>query len=75
VLIGAGDGAYLAKAGALVLAVYAPVVLAVASVTPGLVWVWVAFTVVLMGARAVVLVRRERGDAWLVTGVGARRSS
>ncbi|MGI8645427.1 MAG: MATE family efflux transporter [Nocardioides sp.] len=75
VLIGAGDGVYLAKAGALVLAIYAPVVLAVASVTPGLVWIWVAFTVVLMGARAVVLVRRERGDAWLVTGVGTGRSS
>ena len=37
VLIGAGDGTYLAKAGALVLAVYAPVVLAVAAVAPGLV--------------------------------------
>ena len=53
----------------LMLAVYAPVVLAVASVAGGLVWIWVTFTVVLMGARAVVLVRRERGDAWLVTGV------
>ena len=72
VLIGAGDGTYLAKAGALVLAVYAPVVLAVAAVAPGLVWIWLTFTVVLMGARAVVLVRRERGDAWLVTGVRTR---
>ena len=72
VLIGAGDGTYLAKAGALVLAVYAPVVLAVAAVAPGLVWIWLTFTVVLMGARAVVLVRRERGDAWLVTGLRTR---
>ncbi len=69
ILIGAGDGTYLAKAGTLVLAVYAPVVLAVASVAGGLVWIWLTFTIVLMGARAVVLVRRERGDAWLVTGV------
>jgi putative MATE family efflux protein len=69
VLIGAGDGTYLAKAGALVLAVYAPAVLLTALLAPGLVWVWVTFTLVLMGARGVVLVRRERSDAWLVTGV------
>lgn len=75
VLIGAGDGTYLAKAGLVVLAVYTPVVLAVAVAATGvaggtgLVWVWAAFAVVLMGTRAVVLVRRERGDAWLVTGV------
>jgi Na+-driven multidrug efflux pump len=69
VLIGAGDGAYLAKAGALVLAVYTPAVLLTALLAPGLVWIWVTFTVVLMGARGVVLVRRQRSDAWLVTGV------
>ncbi|MEO5853245.1 MAG: MATE family efflux transporter, partial [Nocardioides sp.] len=74
VLIGAGDGSYLARGGLLVLAVYAPVVLVVARLADGaagrsaLVWVWVAFSVVLMGARAVVLLHRERGDAWLVTG-------
>ena len=33
--------------------------------------IWVVFTVVLMGSRAVLLVRRERGDAWLVTGIRA----
>jgi len=75
VLIGAGDGTYLAKAGLLVLAVYAPVVLGVALLADGpagesaLVWVWVAFSVVLMGARAGVLLHRKRSDAWLVTGV------
>jgi hypothetical protein len=31
--------------------------------------IWVSFTVVFMGARLVVLARRARGDAWLVTGV------
>lgn len=71
VLIGAGDGTYLAKAGLLVLAVYAPVaLLAAAFVAPGaaLLWTWVAFSAVFMGARAVVLLARERSDAWLVTG-------
>jgi putative MATE family efflux protein len=76
VLIGAGDGRYLAWAGAVVLAVYAPAVLAAAFVTGGLVAVWIAFAGVFMGARFVVLTRRARGDAWLVTGavrVPARR--
>ena len=31
--------------------------------------VWIAFTVVFMGARLVVLLTRARGDAWLVTGI------
>ncbi|QIG45253.1 hypothetical protein G5V58_23065 [Nocardioides anomalus] len=49
--------------------VYAPVALLAATVTGGLVAVWVAFAAVFMGARLVVLTRRARGDAWLVTGV------
>ena len=40
----------------------------------GLVAVWVLFTVVFMGARLVVLVRRARGDAWLVTGTRVARA-
>ena len=70
VLIGAGDGTYLAKAGLLVLVVYAPVVLAVAATVDahGLLWVWVAFAGLFMAARAVVLLRRERGEGWLVLG-------
>jgi putative MATE family efflux protein len=64
VLIGAGDGAYLAWAGLLVLVVYAPLALLAGS----LVWLWVAFALGFMLARAAVLVRRERGSAWLVTG-------
>lgn len=32
--------------------------------------VWVAFVVVFMGSRAVVLLARARGDAWMVTGAG-----
>lgn len=64
VLIGAGDGRFLAWAGAVVLAVFAPVAL----LAPTLVWLWVAFCAVFMGARGVLLVGRARGGAWLVTG-------
>jgi putative MATE family efflux protein len=68
VLIGAGDGTYLAWAGLVVLVVYAPVVMVAALGPGGLVPVWVAMCAVFMGARAVVLLRRERGDAWMVVG-------
>lgn len=68
VLIGAGDGRYLAWGGVVVLSAYAPVVLAVAWLLPHLVGVWVALAFVFMGARAVVLLRRARTDTWMVTG-------
>jgi putative MATE family efflux protein len=64
VLIGAGDGAYLAWAGLLVLVVYAPLALLATSLG----WLWVAFALGFMLARAAVLLHRARGDAWLVTG-------
>jgi putative MATE family efflux protein len=73
VLIGAGDGRYLAWAGLVVLAVYAPAAFAAAYTFGGLVAVWVAFAGVFMGARFVVLTRRARGDHWMVTGVPSRR--
>jgi putative MATE family efflux protein len=69
VLIGAGDGRYLAWAGLVVLVVYAPAAFAAAFLTGGLVAVWVAFAGIFMGARFVVLARRARGDQWMVTGV------
>jgi Na+-driven multidrug efflux pump len=69
VLIGAGDGRYLAWAGVGVLVVYAPAAFAAAYLSGGLVAVWVVFAAVFMGARFVVLVRRAQGDAWMVTGV------
>ncbi|WP_460830114.1 MATE family efflux transporter [Nocardioides hungaricus] len=75
VLIGAGDGRYLARAGLLTLVVYAPVALAGAATEAGLVAIWVAFTVVFMGARLVVLLHRARGDAWLVTGISSGREA
>ena len=72
VLIGAGDGRYLAWGGVLVLAVFAPLAVLVARVEPGsgssLLWLWVAFGVGFMGARAVVLLHRARGHRWMVTG-------
>ncbi len=69
VLIGAGDGAYLAWASLAVLAAYTPAALWAATLPHGLVAVWVAMTVVFMGGRGVLLMWRARGDAWMVTGV------
>jgi putative MATE family efflux protein len=72
VLIGAGDGRYLAAAGVVQVLLYAPVALLVAGAGPdgraGLVWLWVSFAGGYMLARAVFLGLRARGDAWLVTG-------
>ncbi|MFP5334561.1 MAG: MATE family efflux transporter [Actinomycetes bacterium] len=72
VLIGAGDGRYLAVAGLWTLLAYAPLALVVLLVGPGgaagLVWLWVAFAAGFMAARAVTLWLRARGDGWLVLG-------
>jgi putative MATE family efflux protein len=77
VLIGAGDGRYLAWAGTAVLAVFAPaawLVLALAGPVVGhdaaaLVWLWAAFGLVFMGSRAAVLLHRAHGARWMVTGL------
>jgi putative MATE family efflux protein len=69
VLIGAGDGRYLAAAGLAVLVAFAPLAWLAVHVGGSLVWLWVAFGIAFMGGRAVVLVARERRDAWLRTGV------
>ena len=75
VLIGAGDGRYLAVAGLWTLAAFVPlgalVLVAPVTGTSGLVWLWVAFAGGFMLARGVTLGLRLRGDAWLV--LGARR--
>ncbi|RMI09112.1 MATE family efflux transporter [Cellulomonas triticagri] len=72
VLIGAGDGRYLAAVGLVTLAAYVPVALAVRAWAPegwaGLAWLWAAFAGVFMLARAVTTGLRARGDRWLVTG-------
>ena len=71
VLIGAGDGRYLAVVGMLTLAAYVPAALAVAAWAPpgpwGLAWLWVAFAGVFMAARAATTAWRVRTDAWMTT--------
>jgi len=71
VLIGAGDGRYLAWGGVVVLAVFAPLAwLAIRTAPSGssLLWLWAAFGLGFMGSRAVVLLHRARGREWLVIG-------
>ena len=72
VLIGAGDGRYLAWAGLVVLLVFAPLAWAALAGAPaehGLVALWMAFGIGFMGTRAAVLAARARGSSWMVTGV------
>jgi len=68
VLIGAGDGRYLAWAGLVVLIVFAPAAWAAVAGPGTLTWLWIAFGVAFMGGRGVVLVARSRGTAWLRVG-------
>ncbi|NUS35992.1 MAG: MATE family efflux transporter [Pseudarthrobacter sp.] len=72
VLIGAGDARYLALAGLANLAIYAPLLTAVAvsgsAGAAGLGWLWVAFGIGYMAARALTLGLRSRSDRWMVLG-------
>jgi len=70
VLIGAGDAKYLALTGLVNLAVYLPLLWAVSGLsgTAGIAWLWAAFGFGYIGARAVTLGLRARGDRWIVTG-------
>ncbi|WP_218852783.1 MATE family efflux transporter [Spelaeicoccus albus] len=72
VLIGAGDARYLALTGVVNLACYLPLLGIVVWAGPtgdaALVWLWVAFGLGYMGARAVTLGLRSRSDRWIVTG-------
>ena len=74
VLIGAGDARYLALAGLANLGVYAPLLAAVAVAglagSAGLAWLWAAFALGYMAARAVTLGVRARSDRWMVLGSG-----
>ncbi len=80
VLIGAGDGRWLARAMIVTLVAYLPVALAVhlagdwllaGNTTAGQVdavtWLWLAFTV-FMSVRATLMWLRVRTDRWMVTG-------
>jgi len=71
ILMGAGDGRYLAGAGLVTLVPYAPLAVAVAHGLPasaspagGLAWLWAAFAWVFMGARGLTTGLRARGTAW-----------
>ena len=68
VLIGAGDGRYLARTGLLVLLVFAPAAWAGVVLGESLVALWVAFALAFMGGRGVVLTHRQRGTAWMTLG-------
>ena len=75
VLIGAGDGRYLAWGGVAVLAAFAPLAWLAVRVAPAspdgttaLLWLWAAFGLGFMLSRAAVLLHRARGTAWMVTG-------
>jgi MATE family, multidrug efflux pump len=76
VLIGAGDGVWLAKAMACVLMLYLPLVLWVRRAGPALLaqgdpyavrWLWVVFTA-FMAIRGAFFWWRLRADRWIVTG-------
>jgi putative MATE family efflux protein len=67
VLIGAGDGRYLAWAGIVNLLVFVPLALAVLWLDGDLVGLWWAFTAFML-VRMATLLWRERDDRWLVLG-------
>ncbi|MFD4986034.1 MATE family efflux transporter [Streptomyces sp. NPDC058374] len=67
VLMGAGDGPYLAWAMLLTLAIFAPFALLIPSWGGGLTAVWGAMTL-MMVTRAVTLGLRTKSGRWLITG-------
>lgn len=67
VLMGAGDGPYLAWAMVLTLAVFTPVALLIPTVGGGLTAVWAAMTL-MMAVRMLTLWLRTRSGRWIVTG-------
>ncbi|ANP56171.1 putative MATE family efflux protein [Streptomyces griseochromogenes] len=67
VLMGAGDGPYLAWAMVITLAVFAPVALLVPTLGGGLTTLWAAMTL-MMTVRMATLWLRARSGRWIVTG-------
>lgn len=67
VLMGAGDGPYLAGAMLVTLAVFAPVALLVPVIGAGLTALWGAMTL-MMTVRMLTLLLRTRSGHWVVTG-------
>lgn len=70
VLIGAGDGRWLAAAGLVMLAAFVPAAWLVLDRDLGVVGLWWALTW-FMVVRGALLARRSRGDAWLRTSGGS----
>lgn len=68
VLIGAGDARYLAITGAINVAVYLPLLVAVTVTDASSLWLWAAFGLGYLGARAITLGVRARTDRWIVLG-------
>ncbi|WP_329097399.1 MATE family efflux transporter [Actinomadura citrea] len=67
ILIGAGDGAYLAVTTLAATAVFLPAALVVHRTDAGLVGLWVAIGLWML-TRMITLSLRARGDRWMVTG-------
>jgi putative MATE family efflux protein len=67
VLMGAGDGPYLAGAMVVTLAVFVPAALLVPAVGGGLTALWGAMTL-MMAVRMLTLLLRARSGRWIVTG-------
>lgn len=72
VLIGAGDARYLALTGILNFAAFVPLALLVQGLAgpdaAGLAWLMAAFSFGYLGARALTLGLRARGERWMVVG-------
>jgi putative MATE family efflux protein len=68
VLIGAGDARYLALTGLVNVAVFLPLLAVVAITDAGAVWLWAAFGLGYLAARAVTLGLRAQTDRWIVLG-------
>ena len=79
VLIGAGDAKYLAVTGVLNLLAYLPLLWWVHASGleggSGIAWLWAAFGLGYMAARAVTLSWRARSDAWMITGAATGKTS
>jgi putative MATE family efflux protein len=67
VLMGAGDGPYLARAMLVTLAVFTPAALLVPALGGGLTALWGAMTL-MMAVRMLTLWQRSRSGRWIVTG-------
>lgn len=67
VLIGAGDGRYLALAGLIAMVTYLPLAVLVHTSGASLLWLWIAYGCFIL-ARMITLVVRARGTRWIRTG-------